>query len=79
MRVSLRNWDAPDGYALMHQVRALADQQLTPIVTIATTGRAGLDNRLWPLQAGFQAHVVKPIDFDALTALMLEMTAYRAS
>ncbi|NJL22417.1 MAG: response regulator [Leptolyngbyaceae cyanobacterium SM1_3_5] len=63
-----------DGYALVHQVRDLAEQQPSPILAIATTGRAGLDDRLLSLQAGFQAHVAKPIDFDALTALVLEMT-----
>lgn len=68
-----------DGYALIRQARALAEQQLSPILAIATTGRTGLDDRLLSLQAGFQAHVAKPIDFDALTDLMLEMTACHTS
>lgn len=67
-----------DGYMLAHQARTLAEQQANPILAIATTGRTGLDDRLLSLQAGFQAHVAKPIDFDALTDLVLEMTACRA-
>jgi len=62
-----------DGYALMRQVSALVGPHLSPIVAIATTGYAELEARLLSLEAGFQAHVAKPIDFKALTALLLEM------
>ncbi|HEY9769757.1 MAG TPA: ATP-binding protein [Coleofasciculaceae cyanobacterium] len=55
-----------DGYMLMRQIRALPPQQGGNVLAIALTAYAGDFNQQQALQAGFQQHLSKPIEPDAL-------------
>jgi PAS domain S-box-containing protein len=55
-----------DGYMLMRQVRALPSEQGGRVKAIALTAYAGDFNQQQALQAGFQQHVSKPIEPEAL-------------
>ncbi|MDB5353668.1 MAG: two-component hybrid sensor and regulator [Phycisphaerales bacterium] len=57
-----------DGYDLIRAVRALSPEQGGKIPAIALTAYAREEDRLRALDAGFQAHLPKPIDPAALTA-----------
>ena len=54
-----------DGYWLVEQVRA--DPALADLPAIALTAFARAEDRARSLSAGFQAHLTKPLDADALT------------
>jgi ATP-binding cassette subfamily B protein len=55
-----------DGYAVMRSVRHLEDQRRVPLEqrmpAIALTGLAQPDDRVRALMAGFQVHLVKPVE-----------------
>lgn len=55
-----------DGYMLMRQVRTLLPEQGGQIPAIALTAYAGDFNQQQALQAGFQQHVSKPVEPEAL-------------
>ncbi|PIG93945.1 ATP-binding protein [Gloeocapsopsis sp. IPPAS B-1203] len=55
-----------DGYMLMRQVKALPPEQGGEILAIALTAYAGDFNQQQALQAGFQQHLTKPIEPQAL-------------
>jgi CheY-like chemotaxis protein len=55
-----------DGYALIRQVRALAPEAGGGIPAVALTAYATADDRARSLAAGFQLHLAKPIDPEAL-------------
>lgn len=55
-----------DGYQFIRQVRALASVDNRSLPAIALTAYAGETNRHQILAAGFQAHLAKPIDPQAL-------------
>ncbi|MBD2593764.1 PAS domain S-box protein [Nostoc spongiaeforme FACHB-130] len=55
-----------DGYMLIRQVRQLTPQQGGNVPAIALTAYAGEINQQQALTAGFQLHVPKPVDPDAL-------------
>ncbi|MBE9226552.1 response regulator [Phormidium sp. LEGE 05292] len=55
-----------DGYMLMQQIRALPPERGGQIKAIALTAYAGDLNQQQALQAGFQRHLAKPIDPQAL-------------
>lgn len=59
-----------DGYALIQAVRALKNGS---IPAIALTAYAGDSDRQQALEAGFQRHVSKPIDPDAVIAIVREL------
>ena len=63
-----------NGYMLIQQVRALSPEQGGQIPAIAITAYAGDFNKQQALEAGFQFHIAKPIDFNqllkAITALL---------
>lgn len=58
---------ATDGYMMMRQIRALPEIQ-SGIPAIALTAYAGEFNRQKALAAGFQRHLAKPVEPDALVA-----------
>jgi signal transduction histidine kinase/ActR/RegA family two-component response regulator len=60
-----------DGYSLIAWIRATAP--LSRIPAIALTGYAGLDAQGRAEQAGFNAHLTKPVDLDALAALVVTL------
>ena len=57
-----------DGYALIRQIRNLAEAWLARIPAIAVTGYATPDDVARALSSGFQMHVSKPMDPAALIA-----------
>lgn len=79
----LASWDAglglvdvgmPEmsGYDLATRIRErYPDRRL---VLVALTGWAGDDDRQRALDAGFDRHVTKPIDLEALQALLVEVS-----
>ncbi|NES95612.1 MAG: response regulator [Desertifilum sp. SIO1I2] len=64
-----------DGYQLIHQVRSLPPAQGGNILAIALTAYAGHINRQQILQAGFQAHLAKPIEPAALAVAIVNLLA----
>ncbi|MBD6618851.1 PAS domain S-box protein [Komarekiella sp. 'clone 1'] len=59
-----------DGYMLMQQIRALPPEQGGQIPAIALTAYAGDFNQQQALAAGFQQHVAKPIEPEALIKII---------
>jgi signal transduction histidine kinase/DNA-binding response OmpR family regulator len=59
-----------DGYQLARALRA----QPSPTRLIAMTGYGRPEDRRLALEAGFDAHLVKPVDFDDLTRLLDELS-----
>ena len=57
-----------DGYALIRELRAAHPH--APVAAIAITGLGRPQDRIDLLRAGFQAHVVKPVEPDELVALV---------
>lgn len=51
-----------DGYALIERVRGLLSRSGKPLVVLALTAYAGETNQQKILNAGFQAHITKPIE-----------------
>ena len=64
-----------DGYTLMRQVRALPTEQGGQVPAIALTAYAGEIDRQQALAAGFQRHLTKPIEPEALVSAIVQMTA----
>ncbi|MGG6270453.1 PAS domain S-box protein [Leptolyngbya sp. AN03gr2] len=62
-----------DGYALIQEVRSATDEQVRQIPAIALTAYAGELNQQQATQAGFQRHLAKPIEPDALIAVIAEL------
>jgi signal transduction histidine kinase/ActR/RegA family two-component response regulator len=60
---------AIDGYEVARQVRTTAELST---VLIALTGYGQPDDRKRALEAGFDVHLVKPVDLEALARLTLE-------
>lgn len=58
-----------DGYALIRQIRNLADaRRLTP--AIALTAYARLEDRVRAVEAGYQLHLAKPVEAAELLAMV---------
>ncbi|WP_445251627.1 PAS domain-containing protein [Microcoleus sp. LAD1_D1] len=62
-----------DGYMLMRQIRSLPLEQCGQIPAIALTAYAGEMDRQQAIAAGFQRHLAKPIDPDAVVAIVTEL------
>ena len=57
-----------DGYELLKRVRALGAQGGGAVSAIALTAFARAEDRERALQAGFSAHLAKPVELSALVA-----------
>jgi len=57
-----------DGYEVARQIRSASEVQ--GIILIALTGYGLPEDRLRGEEAGFDAHFVKPLDFEKLTKLL---------
>ncbi|HZO21995.1 MAG TPA: ATP-binding protein, partial [Steroidobacteraceae bacterium] len=64
-----------DGYAVARAVRA--DAQLASILLIALSGYGQPDDRRRTAAAGFDAHLVKPVEHEVLNATLGESSARR--
>ncbi|MBW4426346.1 MAG: PAS domain S-box protein [Nostoc desertorum CM1-VF14] len=62
-----------DGYMLMREVRARSPQQGGLVPAIALTAYAGEMNEQQALAAGFQMHISKPVDPDALVKAIADL------
>jgi CheY-like chemotaxis protein len=62
-----------DGYSLIQKVRGLPSEAGGTIAAIALTAYGRAPDRVSALEAGFQMHVVKPIDPDELVAVILSL------
>jgi CheY-like chemotaxis protein len=65
-----------DGYELARRVRAGAE---LPALLVAITGYGQEDDRRRSAAAGFDAHLVKPIGLDDVTALLDDWATHRAT
>lgn len=61
-----------DGYALIQQIRALEPARLVP--AIALSAYAGEVDQQQAIVAGFQAHIAKPVDLNAVITLVVQFT-----
>jgi CheY-like chemotaxis protein len=57
-----------DGFEVARRVRR--DPQMTGVTLIAVTGWGQEETRRRSLEAGFDQHLVKPVDFNALKTVM---------
>ena len=64
-----------DGYELMRRVRALGPEAGGTTPALALTAYASDADRLRAARAGFQQHLAKPVDPDALVAAILGLAA----
>lgn len=60
-----------DGYTLLQRVRALPSQQESRTPVIALTAHAQAEDRQRVLESGFQQHIAKPIEPEALVTAIL--------
>jgi CheY-like chemotaxis protein len=60
-----------DGFAVLEGLRALLPDH--PIRAVAVSGFGSDEDRRRTREAGFDGHLVKPVDFDALAALIGEV------
>lgn len=65
-----------DGYELASKVRAIFTSRHP--VLVATTGWGQAEDRTRSAEAGFDAHLTKPIDLDAVDKLLSEVPASRS-
>lgn len=62
-----------DGFELIEWVRSLPSEQGGLVPAIAVTGHASERDAQRFIQAGFQAHVPKPVQFDQLLAVIITL------
>ncbi|HEY9663077.1 MAG TPA: ATP-binding protein, partial [Allocoleopsis sp.] len=68
-----------DGYTLLRQIRSLPNEQLRMIPAIALTAYAGEQDRQQALAAGYQTHLSKPIESEALLAALMPFVQAKGS
>jgi CheY-like chemotaxis protein len=59
-----------DGCALLQKIRALPPERGGAVPAIALTGYSGFEIRSRVLDAGYQSHVVKPVEPEQLSSLV---------
>ncbi len=64
-----------DGYTLIGKVRSLNAEQGGCVPAVALTAYANSEDRVRALEAGFQAHVPKPVDPSELVAVVADLAA----
>ena len=62
-----------DGYTLLQQIRALPNDQGGNIAAIAVTAFASEEDRQRAVECGFQQHITKPIEPEALTSAIAQL------
>jgi signal transduction histidine kinase/ActR/RegA family two-component response regulator len=68
-----------DGYSLIRQIRRREAKHGGFLPAIALTGYARAEDRIRALVAGFQAHLVKPLESAELIAAIAEVTGHSKS
>lgn len=64
-----------DGYSLIRQVRVLSTDKGGCVPAVALTAYADSEDRARALEAGFQAHVAKPVDPGELVAVVVDLVS----
>jgi PAS domain S-box-containing protein len=67
-----------DGYGLIRRVRALGKQHGGDLPAVALTAYARTEDRIRALQAGYQMHLVKPVEPTELLTVVASLAARRA-
>jgi CheY-like chemotaxis protein len=67
-----------DGYAMLRRIRGLAGN-VARVPALALTVHAHPDAAAAALAAGYQRHLAKPVDADALCAAVTSLTRGRAA
>ncbi len=67
-----------DGYSLIKRIRALGAARGGDVPALALTALAASEDRRRALDAGFQAHVAKPVDIDRLVRALTGLLSQRA-
>lgn len=62
-----------DGYSLIRQIRQLAPEQGGRLPAIALTAFGRMEDRVRVLGAGFQSHVIKPVEAEELVAVIASL------
>ena len=62
-----------DGYSLLRRIRALGADRGGDVPAVALTALASEDDRRHALDAGFQVHMAKPVDFARLVATLVRL------
>jgi two-component system CheB/CheR fusion protein len=65
-----------DGFELVRRIRS--DRRYDDVYLVALTGYGQLEDRREARQAGFDAHLVKPLDFEAFNRLLTESRKRRS-
>jgi CheY-like chemotaxis protein len=65
-----------DGYELMRRIRQIPEQR--PLLALAVTGYGAEEDRAQALAAGFDGHVIKPLDPSLLDRRIRETLPERA-
>jgi CheY-like chemotaxis protein len=63
-----------DGYSLVRRIRALPDPRIARVPAVALTAFTGREDASRAHEAGFQAHLGKPIDPGCLAATLARLT-----
>ena len=62
-----------DGYALISKIRQLPPERGGRIPAAALTAYAGVEGRMRVLSAGYQMHILKPVEPAELTTVVLSL------
>ncbi|HEY9747912.1 MAG TPA: ATP-binding protein, partial [Allocoleopsis sp.] len=68
-----------DGYALIHRVKTLEDNQAKPMPAIALTAYAREEDQAQALSAGFQMHFAKPVEPTSLVSALANLLGRRVN
>ena len=63
-----------DGYSLINKVRSLEPERGGLIPAVALTGYGSPEDRLRLISAGFQAHIIKPVELEKLAVAIADLT-----
>ena len=66
-----------NGYEVARQLRAEQSPGTTPPVLVALTGWGGAEDKKRAVEAGFDRHLTKPVDPDALLEILVEISRGR--
>jgi signal transduction histidine kinase/ActR/RegA family two-component response regulator len=64
-----------DGFALVREIRAMPKDKLRRLPAIAVTAYANPEDRVRALVAGYQNHIPKPVDANALAAAIAQLVS----
>jgi CheY-like chemotaxis protein len=64
-----------DGFALIRSIRKLDSAKARSLPAIAVTAYANPEDRVRALVAGYQNHIPKPVDSNALAAAIVQLVA----